>query len=226
MVVNFGKQATFLGTWVWRILRGSFYWLLGNFIYVFLVMNFLLAETVDEMGTLVITGVLLIPFIFAPGTIAAFSCVRKFFDETKTASFSVFAKAYKENYRMAMSHGFIFVFATFLLYVAYWYYGSFGIVGKIVPASLMIVALSLFLFVLAYTSDRKERLWDYWKLGGLLLINHPMFTLFMTTEIFFVLYFCHYIGALLLFVAPGAILLIVYYFYTESVKAEAKKMMK
>ena len=224
--MNFGKQANFIGTWVWRVLRASFFWIIGNIVYVFLGMNFLMAETIDEMGTLVVTGWLLIPFLFAPGTVAAFSCVRKFFNETEPAFFQVDKIAYKKNKKVAIQHGIVYVLISFILYAAYWYYGRFGFVGKLIPAFLLVLVTLLFAFILAYTSDRKEKLIDYWKLGGLLLVNHPLFVLFMTAEIFLVLYFCHYIGALLLFVAPGAVLLIVHYFYQEGVKAEVKKQAK
>lgn len=220
----FEKQISFLGKWGWNIIRGSLFWLLGNIPYIFLVLNGLVAETVDEIATLVLTGIILIPFVFSPGTVATFSCVRAFNNEQTESLWQIYKESYKKNYRMSLNHGLFYVMGLFITYAAYWYYGSYHIVGRLIPIFIFLILSLLFLFVLVYTSDREETFLNYWKIGGLLLINHPMFSLFMGTEIVFVLYFCHYIGALLLFVSPGATFLIVYYFYNESVKAELKKL--
>lgn len=220
----FEKQVAFIGRWGWNILRGSFFWLIGNFIYLFLLLNGLVAENKNEIGTLFLTSIILIPFVFAPGTVAAFSCVRTFFMEEKSVNFSFYKKSYQQNYKIASQHGFFFLIILFILYAAYWYYGRFHLLGQWLPLFLMVVVSVLFLFILMYTSDRKEKFLDYWKLGSLILVNHPMFTIFMGSEIFFILYFCHFIGGLLLFVAPGAILIVVHYFYGESVSAELKKL--
>lgn len=221
----FEKQASLLGKWGWHILNGSFFWFLGNFIYLLLVLNSFLAENVNELGTLIITGFFLIPFIFSPGTTAAFTCVRKV-AEGDYVSLSDFWKRYKENYQQSMQHGLLYICLTFLLYAAYRYYGELHIFGEIIPILLFLFVTVLYLFVLVYTSDRIQTFLDYWKIGIRMLINHPVFMIFMGTEIFFVLYFTSYTGALLFLVAPGLCLVIVNYFYLESVKSENRKLGK
>lgn len=222
--MNFEKQAGFLGTWGWRIIRGSLVWLLGNFIYAFLILNILLAENIDEVGTLVVTAVVLLPFVFSPGTTAAFSCVRKMYNEADNRSLiKVYKDSYKENYRAACTAGLIYSVGLFLLYACYWYYGQLAALGYIVPLILMVVLTVVFLFLLMYIADREEKMLDYWKNSAILLLNHPMLALFMGSEVFFVIFFCHYIGALLLFVAPGGVLLIVHHFYNECLRLEARK---
>lgn len=223
--MNFEKQAGFIGTWGWRIIRGSLFWFLGNFVYGYLILNMLFAENIHEVGTLVITAVVLLPFVFAPGTVAAFSCVRSMYDSGNSRPLlQVFKTSYFKNYRIAFSNGLVYVIGIFILYASYWYYGQWTAIGYILPIVLMVVLTVIFLFVLMYTSDREETIKQYWKNSVLLLLNHPMFALFMGTECFFVIFFCHYIGALLLFVAPGSILLIVHHFYGACVQAEKGKM--
>lgn len=219
----FEKQASFLGKWGWYILNGSFFWILGNFIYLLLVANSFLAENINELGTLVITGFFLIPFIFSPGTTAAFACIRKVVDGEQV-SLRNYWKKYQENYQQSMQHGLFYIGLTFLLYAAYRYYGELHILGEIFTITLFLFLTVLYLFVLVYTSDRIQTFLDYWKISIRMLISHPMFMLFMGTELFFVLYFTSYSGALLLLGAPGLCIVIVNYFYSESVKSENRKL--
>ena len=84
----------------------------------------------------------------------------------------------------------------------------------------------LFLFVLAYTADREETLVDYWKKSGLLIINHFLLFVFMSLEVLLTIYFTHFFSFLLIFVAPGLVLLFVMHFYLETVKSEAFRDLK
>ncbi|AZP03557.1 DUF624 domain-containing protein [Jeotgalibaca ciconiae] len=222
--MNTEKQVSFLGKWVFGIVKFSSVLLVSNFIYVFLFLNGYLAETVNEIGTLITTGFVLLPFVFAPSFLAVSSCTRLFFrSEENSPIFRTFWNSYKKNYRLAMKHGLLYTAISFVLYAAYWYYGRFGMLGHLIPAILFILVTVLFLFVLSYSSDRVENILNYWKLSFLLLLNHPLLFLFMVLQVFFIIYFCHFNGAMLLFVAPGATAMVMMYFYLECCKLEVSK---
>lgn len=223
--MDFERQASFLTQWGYRLIIGSLTWMLGNVLIIFLLLNGVVVENLNEAGTIVISLFFSIPIFFAPGTIASFSCIRKLYNESDTDSvWKVYTSSYKKNYWVGFKQGCIYIGAIFVLYAAYWYYGQLSVLGYVIPMILAAVCTILFVFVLMYTSDRKESVLHYWKNSGLLLLNHPMFLVFMVTESFFVVYFCHYVGALLIFVAPGAVLLIVHHFYQEIIKSEKRKV--
>lgn len=222
--MNFEKQISILGKWVFGIIKFSTVLLLSNFVYLFLFLNGYLAENINEIGTLLVTGIVLLPFIFAPSFLAVSSCTRLFFrEENAFPLWKTFWNSYKLNYSMAFKHGIFYVTISFILYTAYWYYGRFGMLGSFIPAFLFLFNTLLFLFVLAYSSDRIEKTLDYWKLSLLFILNHPLLLLFMALELFFLIYLCRYNGALSLFVAPGASAMIVMYFYLECCRLELEK---
>lgn len=222
--MNFEKQAGVIGKWGWRIIQGSLLWVMGNAVYVFFILNMLLAENINEVGTLVVTAIILIPFLFSPGTVAAFSCIRNIHNEVDSRSLiQVFKESYKHNYRQSFTSGVIYILGFFLLYTCYWYYGQLAVIGYVVPLILIVLEMLVFLFVLMYISDREEKSITYWKNSILILTRHPMFALFMGTEVFFVLFLCHFNAVLLLLVAPGSAMLIIYHFYHACLQSEVKK---
>jgi len=220
------KQMELIGKWGMCIIKGSVAWIIGNFIYIFLLSNLMFAENINETGTLLVTAYILIPFIFAPGTTAAFHCLKKIYQEDSISILKQFWSFYKRNYSVSFMNGLIYVVITFVLYHTFQFYKSFEPWGFLAPIIVGILFTNLFFFVLIYASDRTEKLHNYWKLGHLMLVNHPMFTLFMLSESAVVIYLAFLLGPFMLLVAPGIVLFIFYHFYHEIIKAEIRKVEK
>lgn len=220
--MNFDKQISFLGKWGFAVIKFSLFLTTFNLIYIFLYLNGFLADNIHEIGTIILTAIILVPFIFSPSFLAIASCTRLFF-RNEVTSFKVFITSYKKNYLLAVKHGIIYEGIFLTLYSAFWYYGKFGILGRLIPLGLLILATVLFLFVLSYSSDRLEKLFDYWKYSTVLLLSSPILLIFMVLILFYIIYFCQYNGALSLFVAPGICALTTMYFYIECSKQINKK---
>lgn len=222
------RQTSFITKWVYGMIRSSLIWLFFNLPIGYLVLNLLLAENFNEFATLMTTIYVLIPFVFSPGTVVALDCTRRFYREGSAYPLWKTAwKSYRKNWLISMKQGLIFCGGIFVLLAASRFYGQyFGGAGQMIPYFAMGILSLLFLFVLAYTADREETLVDYWKKSGLLIINHFLLFVFMSLEVLLTIYFTHFFSFLLIFVAPGLVLLFVMHFYLETVKSEAFRDLK
>ncbi|MCI1688077.1 hypothetical protein [Schleiferilactobacillus harbinensis] len=218
------RHSSVITKWIFGILQSTGAWFITNFIYILLVLNLLFVRNIAEVNTIIVTALALIPFVLTPGILAAFASARRFFNESNALSYwQTIRTAYTTNYRLAMKTGFVYLAGLIICYASYIFYGQWGIMGEIIPMIVAFLGTFLYLFILAYESDREEQFWHYWRNGFLLLIRHPMLMLFMMAESGLVVYFCHFLLPLLLFVAPGAVALIVMYFYRQCVQAEEHK---
>lgn len=219
------SHAVTITSWTFALFKGTVAWLVTNFLYVALSTNFFVIKNLAEIKTLVVTFIFLIPFIFAPGMVATFSCVRHFFNEDKQYSlWKVLKKSYFSNYGMSFKLGCLYVLLLVSLYASYIYYGKWGVIGRIIPIILFGIITIIFLFILAYVSDRFETLIGYIKKSIVIMINHPVLIIFMTLEFLSLIYFCHFNSALLLLIAPGGSALIFMYFYQQCTEIELKKL--
>lgn len=216
------KSTQFVTKWMYGVVRGTSIWLSFNLIYIFLGVNLLLAQNINEVGTLIWTMFLLIPLVFSPGTAAALDCTRRYFKGEGDGVMRTAWNSFCRNYFLGLKHGSLFCLILILLYTCARYYSSwvgalsFGIFGI-----LAVLSTLLFLFVLAYTVDRQETFFNYWKKSGRLVLNHPLLFFIMGVEVVLTIYFTHFLSALLLLVMPGTVLLFVMHFYLEVVKCEA-----
>lgn len=219
------KQISFFKKWLFPVMIYSIALVISNSIYIFLFLNAYFAESYNEIATLLLTALLLVPFIFAPSFIAVSSCSRLLFKDREEGFINRFLRSYREHYKLAVIQGFIYMTTAIVLILSFFYYGRFAKVGYIIPAILFIILNLIFLFVLAYSSDRVERVIDYWKVSALIVLNHPLHFILMGSLLSFILIISQNNGAVALFIAPGTATLVVMYTYqklTGSKKYEQK----
>lgn len=210
--------------WGWRLIRTNSLWLIGNFIYFYMAMNWILAENLNEMITLGWTSWLTLPFIFTPFTLATFSCVRQMLvSDDNRFCLKKYWKAVRKNYFVAVKQGIVYSIGVFIILSMYYYYGE-----KLQGVILVILGLFTiyFLFVLAYSSDREERIIHYWRNTMYLWTTYPVLTLYLVLESFLVIGVARHHMGIMLLVMPGVIILITFYFYSEMVRLYEQSLLK
>lgn len=218
------KKSLLLGEWIWNVLRINFFWNLTNLLVLFMILNGLLVETIDETVTIIITLLIMIPLVLAPGTVASFSCARFFYQKKSDSIWNCFKKSYRSNYWISIIHGILYVFGLLILYLAFITYRTSHMLGTWILIFLSILLTVLFLFILKYTSDRKETVRNYWKLGFFIVINHPILSIYMILKILISFYLFQYIPVLFLFCFSGLTITIIHFSYEDMVLLEKKKM--
>ncbi|MFT8337445.1 DUF624 domain-containing protein [Schleiferilactobacillus harbinensis] len=210
--------------WIFILVKAEIILLLTTWPMLYLLLNLSMASNVNEVGTLVLTIIALVPFIVAPGWCAAYATVRHFYRKEEEPHFwRTIWYQYKENYKAAMLTGLVFDAWLFVLYTAFWYYGRFGAMGRAIPLVVMVLSVYFFLFVLAYVADREESLLGYWHKSLQIIMQHPVLFLSLLFETTLTGLIGFVIKPLMILVAPGVICLIVMYFYLQMTKLEEAK---
>ncbi|WP_413374933.1 YesL family protein [Alkalihalobacillus sp. 1P02AB] len=109
-----------LSEWLMKILYVNGLWLLFNLPLVYLLANIVLAPTFESLSVLLISFVVLLPFIFFPATTAMFSVVRTFVMKTEQSIFRTFWKGFKGNYIRSLIGG-VFFSALWSLWIYNYY---------------------------------------------------------------------------------------------------------
>ena len=140
--------------WVMRLLIINLLWITFNIPIVYLVINLIAVENINELFMVAITIAALLPFVFFPATSALFAVTRKWvMKETDIRIIHSFLRYYKENYVRSMIGGLV-LGAIWTLYVLDYYYfillkgESFG---STLFFFLSIVFLIVFMFLLVFT---------------------------------------------------------------------------
>lgn len=222
--MNFQKHTNIVTKYTYAALRVTFCFWVGNVPYILLLMNLIVAENSDEILTLLLTMFLLIPVILMPVLTACLSITRKFFTED-TNDFSLmkcFLKAYKDEYKRSVGIGVLFNVLCFLLVVAWQYYTSyFGILGY-----LYIVLIAILIYVvlnmLNLINDQFLSTKEYLQNSIQLLLRYPFLSITGILEIFLVIYVSYLLSpSLLIFVSPGAVLLLSTFLFRNKMKVES-----
>ncbi|MFP3122477.1 DUF624 domain-containing protein [Ectobacillus funiculus] len=207
------------------ILKLTGIWWLFNVPYAFLGMKLLAAPDVASVHTIFTIGMVLLPFVAIPATVATLAIARRFMKDDDAFPFlQVFWKSYKREYRKSMILGCLNAMMAVVLYLALQYYAGMSLLLTIVFYTLLIVTPFFFLFVYSFLVDQELPLQAYLINTIFLLLMHPLnailviLALMITTYILWVAF-----SPLLIFIFPGLAALIVTYFYQKSMGAEIKK---
>ncbi len=207
------------------ILKLTGIWWLFNVPYAFLGVNLLAAPDVASVHTIFIVGMVLLPFVAIPATVATLAIARRYMKDNDVFPFlQVFWKYYKREYRKSMILGCLNAMVVVVFYLALQYYAGMSLLLTIVFYTLVIVTPFFFLFVYSFLVDQELPLQAYLINTIFLLLMHPLnailviLALMITTYILWVAF-----PPLLIFIFPGLVALIVTYFYQKSMGAEIKK---
>ncbi|WP_312097116.1 DUF624 domain-containing protein [Niallia sp.] len=221
---------TKLTKWIYAIVRITIVWWVATIPYLYLLFSAIGAESVDQIGTLALTGWILIPFILVPGAIAALGVSREFLrsEEDKPSDlplYLLFWKYYKREYVNALKTGVVWMLVLAVFYMAYSYYSIvLGGISGFIFLLFIFIAIFYFIFLLTILIDRSDSFIGYFKVTAQLMCRHPILIISMVFEAFLVIYLsATFMPSLLLFVCPGIIALLFTHFYRECLKQEEKK---
>lgn len=179
MQSNHGFMAGFskVSELITRFAGANVLWFICNLPIVFLCLSLLAMENANEMFTILITIMFLVPFIFFPSTAAMFGVVRKFILEEKISVIRSFLKYYKENYFKSMVGG---IFITVLSMILAYYYMMLANISPLFIFIFVVLALVLFIFMLNFLSiivHLNTKLFAAFKSAFLITISAPFLSI-------------------------------------------------
>ena len=108
--------------WISRFAAINILWLLFNLPIIYFVFTLLSVDSPNDLMTIGMTTVIIIPFIFFPATTAMFGIIRKWILGHEINMLSSFWKYYKENYVKSLLGGILIVLIWILLIEDYYFY--------------------------------------------------------------------------------------------------------
>lgn len=215
--------------YIYAVIRLTFCFWLGNLPYIFLLFNFFLAENKDEVGTILVTGIILIPAVLAPCLTACFSVARRFFleDGSEYPLMKTFIDTYKKEYKRSFIMGAGFMLLSVTFFIAYEYYALLlGTKGTFFLILLLLLSY-VFLILLNLINDRVLQNWQYIRNAFFLTFRYPFLTVTGLLEMGLVIYICYLLTpSLLIFVTPGLTLLLATFLYRNIMKIETQNQQK
>lgn len=223
--MNWFGMSNNLIRWVYTILKLTGIWWLFSLPYAFLGVTLLIARDVDTVHTIVVSGIVLLPFILIPATVASLAIARKYVKGEEVFPFlKGFWTYYKREYKKSMVLGCLNVAIMVIFYLALRYYSGISYLLAIFFYVLVIITPFFFLLLYSFLVDQELPLKAYISNTFFLLITHPLNTFLMILYIVVVTYVLWVIfSPLLLFILPGLIVLIVTYFFQKSISIEIQK---
>lgn len=162
--------------WITNLAALNITWLVFIFPIAYLSLLLVLVEHTSQVLMIILSIVVLSPFLLFPATAAMFGVVRKWFMKEEIKIVPSFWKFYKENYKRSLFGGFILSFLWLVGVVDYLYIKSdVSFVNYIV---LFILAF-LFLYTLYFFSDTvhtESKLTQSLKNVLIITIANPIFS--------------------------------------------------
>lgn len=215
--------------YVYAIVRATICFWVGNIPYIFLLLNLFQAENTDEIGTLLITGVVLIPFILAPNVTACLAVTRKFLIQADSnfSLFRTYITTYKKEYKKSLLIGMGFAIILALFLFSWQYYTSIlGTAGNIFLVFSGLLSY-VFLMVLNLINDQFLTIREYIQNSFFLTVAYPFLSLTGIVEVALIFYIMYLLSpSLLILVAPGTILLLTTYLFRNIMKLERENQQK
>jgi uncharacterized membrane protein YesL len=174
--------------WIVNLAALNITWLVFILPIAYLSLLLVLVEHASQVLMIVLTIVVLSPFLLFPATTAMFGVVRKWYMKEEIKIVKSFWKFYKENYKRSLSGGLILSFLWLVGVVDYLYIKSdVSFVNYIV---LFILAI-LFLYTLYFFSDTvhtESKLTQSLKNVLIITVANPIFSFGISLISIFILY--------------------------------------
>lgn len=223
--MNLFKYSDHLMKWLYMIIKLTGTWWLFNMPYALLGAYLLGAPDVSTVHTIVITGIILLPFVAIPTTVATLALARRYMKGDEEFPFlKVFWNYYKREYVKSMIFGCINATLLIVFYLSLRYYAGLSTLLAIVFYALVIVTPFYFLYVYSFLVDQELPMKAYFTNTMVILFKYPLNSVLMILETIGAVYIMWMVLPPLLFlILPGLAALIVTYFYHKSMGLEIKK---
>lgn len=208
--------------WIMKLIVINVIWILFNLPLIFVLVNILFIEKIEDIFTFVFPVFICLPFIFFPSTTAMFASVRDYVLKKRLAKsiFSRFWIHYKSNYRKSLLGGFVLsIFWVVLIVDILLFLGE----SNILIVLFMIVSVLLFVFTVNFFSvvvHVENTFFTTLKNASLITISSPLLMLIITIGSMIILYLSIYWFHFLLLLCTGSLITLLsfymfYLFYTK-----------
>ena len=137
--------------WIMKFSVVNLLWIIFNLPIVFLLLNLLFVQRIEELLFLMIPIIILIPLLFFPATTAMFAMVRGWIvkDEESTHLIRLFWGYYKENYKRSVVSGLLLTVAWVVWAADIYYFFDENIIMLLL---FIIMGIILFVFTINFLS--------------------------------------------------------------------------
>jgi uncharacterized membrane protein YesL len=174
--------------WATKLAGINLLWVLFNFPIAYLTLSLFTVKEMWQIGFLIMTIVVLVPFIFFPATTAMFGIVRKWVMKEEVPIIRFFWKYYKENYKRSLVGGLIFSVSWAIVGVDYYYFHTSIHFVSYLFLFLMVWLLIITLYFFAHTVHTDTRLGEGLKNAFILSIANPIYSIGLAITSMVILY--------------------------------------
>ncbi|WP_166242414.1 YesL family protein [Paenibacillus turpanensis] len=139
-----------ISEWIMRFSTINLLWVICSIPIFYLLVSGVMAQTTDQLISVLILMAILSPFTLFPATSAMFVVVRKWVTGNEDVPlFKTYFRGYKENYVASMLGGIIYVVLSVIMVINYRFY--IGQEGTLEYLSILFVALGVVLMASLFT---------------------------------------------------------------------------
>lgn len=175
--MNFMRMADGLAHTVYQFIVLSILWFMLDLPYAALMMMVSYAKTPDEIKSITLLAVALIPFVLSPALVVVDRVIRRFRAEPEgvpTKLIPFICSSYRQNYWASCAVGAVYAVMIGLIANAALVYGAqFAILFWVYALFFGLTAFS-YLMSLAFVAGRNETFGQYLKNGLLVTLGNPL----------------------------------------------------
>jgi uncharacterized membrane protein YesL len=202
--------------WTTKLAGINLLWVLFNFPILYLSLSLFTVKEMWQIGFLIMTIAVLVPFIFFPATTAMFGIVRKWVMQEEVPTIRFFWKYYKENYKRSLVGGLIFSVLWAIVGVDYYYFHTRIHLVSYLFLFLMVWLLLITLFFFANTVHTDTKFGQGLKNAFILSIANPIYSIGVAITSIVILYVSFTkLTFLLPFFTGGAIAFLAFFAYNK-----------
>jgi uncharacterized membrane protein YesL len=174
--------------WTTKLAGINLLWVLFNFPILYLSLSLFTVKEMWQIGFLIMTIAVLVPFVFFPATTAMFGIVRKWVMKEEVPTIRFFWKYYKENYKRSLVGGLIFSVLWAIVGVDYYYFLTRIHLVSYLFLFLMVWLLLITLFFFANTVHTDTKFAQGLKNAFILSIANPIYSIGVAISSIVILY--------------------------------------
>ncbi|MFJ5759892.1 YesL family protein [Neobacillus sp. NPDC093182] len=190
--------------WIINLASLNITWLVFIFPIAYLSILLVLVEHTSQVLMIVLTIVVLSPFLLFPATTAMFGVVRKWFMKEEIQIVKSFWRFYKENYKRSLSGGLILSFLWLVGVVDFLYMKSDVSFVNYIVLFILAFLLLYTLYFLSDTVHTESKLTQSLKNVLIITVANPIFSFGIVLICIFILYvsFTYLPFLIILFTGP------------------------
>lgn len=231
MDINMRNESGIMGAlyvisrWIMRFSIINILWFMFSLPAIFILINMLLIDQLEELLYLVVPSIILVPVLLFPATTAMFATVRNWIIKDSDQLFKTYWGFYKENYKRSLLGG-IIIMGIWLIWLVDIYY--FSNISTILLYLFWFIGMILFIFTINFfsiTVHYNLKLFTSLKNSLFVTIGSPILFIVLISCIGLILYISIYTFQFLLPFFTGSLIAYISFavFYKKYLKLVEKQ---